>query len=129
MPSKNTNLLTKIIIFIKNHFTVGKLYLILILLVISISIIGDRNTSSVEVIHNHEKALALSENPEKSKININTAPKEVLMTLPGIGEKLADRIIEYRTANGGFEVIQDIIKVNGIGKKKFEEMRDIISVD
>ena len=44
------------------------------------------------------------------QININTADKELLKTLDGIGENIAQRIIDYRTENGGFENIEDIMK-------------------
>lgn len=56
-----------------------------------------------------------------NSINPNTAPKELLMELPGIGEKLADKIIEYRN-NSKFNSPEDLINVNGIGKKKLEKI-------
>ena len=62
------------------------------------------------------------------KININTASAEELMNLPGIGEVYAKRIVEYRTTNGAFKTISDITKVDGIGKKRFEAIMDLISV-
>lgn len=62
-------------------------------------------------------------------ININTAPKEVLVGLDGIGDKMAQRIITYRTEHGPFETIQDIMKVNGIGDKKFEKIKSRITVN
>lgn len=62
------------------------------------------------------------------KININTASVEQLMTLPGIGEVYAKRIVEYRTLNGPFKAISDITKVEGIGKKRFESIMDQITV-
>lgn len=62
------------------------------------------------------------------KININTATAAELDTLPGIGTAYANRIIEYRNANGGFKKIDDIMKVKGIGEKTFEKLRDKITV-
>lgn len=62
------------------------------------------------------------------KININTADAETLMRIKGIGESLSQRIITYRTEHGPFEAIEEIVNVNGIGAKKFEDMRDMICV-
>ena len=56
-------------------------------------------------------------------ININTADINELSKLPGIGEAMAKRIITYRTKYGKFEVIEDIMKVNGIGTKTFESIK------
>ncbi len=61
------------------------------------------------------------------KININTASRVQLMKLPGIGEKTANKIIEYRK-NNTFQRIEDIKKVHGIGEKKFDKMKDLIEV-
>lgn len=63
-----------------------------------------------------------------NKININTADKEQLKTLPRIGDSLAERIIDYRNKNGTFKRIEDIKKVSGIGDKMFENIKDKISV-
>lgn len=62
-------------------------------------------------------------------ININEADAEELTALYGIGEKLSERIVEYREKNGQFEVIEDIMKVSGIGSKKIENIKDSISVN
>ena len=66
---------------------------------------------------------------EEDKVNINTASRRLLMTLDGVGERTAERIIEYREENGGFETAEDIMKVNGIGYEKFLELRDHITVE
>lgn len=64
-----------------------------------------------------------------SLININTADKEELTKLRGVGPVIADRILEYRQNNGAFETIEDIKKVKGIGPKTFEKMKDSITVN
>lgn len=65
---------------------------------------------------------------KKGKVNINTADKADLETLQGIGEATADKIIRYREENGKFKSIEDIKNVNGIGDKKFESIRDSITI-
>lgn len=62
-----------------------------------------------------------------NKININTCTKEELMSLPGIGEVLADRIIQYREKTP-FKKVEDLMNVSGIGEKKFESIKDMIIV-
>ncbi|MEJ2633708.1 MAG: helix-hairpin-helix domain-containing protein [Calditrichia bacterium] len=61
-------------------------------------------------------------------ININRADAGTLQNLPRIGPKMADRIIEYRNANGPFHSKKDLMKVKGIGKKTFENLEPLISV-
>jgi competence protein ComEA len=64
----------------------------------------------------------------KAKVNINTAPVSELETLPRIGPKVAQRIVDFRTKNGNFKRIEEIMKVQGIGEKTFEDIKDLISV-
>jgi competence protein ComEA len=63
------------------------------------------------------------------RININTASVDALVALPGIGPALAQRIVEYRQANGPFNRPEDITKVKGIGDGIFAEIKDLISVE
>jgi comEA protein len=65
----------------------------------------------------------------EKKININLAYTTDLQRLPGIGKVTADRIIEYREQNSGFAKIEDLMKVRGIGAKKFEKIKDLIKVE
>ena len=61
-------------------------------------------------------------------VNINTASKEKLITLSGIGESTAEKIINYREENGYFNTIDDLMNVPGIGESKFSALKDDITV-
>ena len=63
-----------------------------------------------------------------AKININTATQSELERLPGVGEAIAKRILEYRKSKGRFEKIEDIKNVKGIGDSKFNKLKDKIVV-
>jgi competence protein ComEA len=74
-------------------------------------------------------ASAYAQSPApKAKVNINTASASELETLPGVGPKVAQRIIDFRTKNGGFKKIEEIMKVQGIGEKVYEDLKDLIAV-
>ena len=62
------------------------------------------------------------------KININTADASQLQTISGVGPVTAEKIIEYRKANGKFSSIEDIKNVSGIGDKTFEKIRENITI-
>jgi competence protein ComEA len=61
-------------------------------------------------------------------VNINTASKEELMQLDGVGTVIAERIVEYREANGPFKAPGDIVNVKGIGPATYEKNKDRITV-
>lgn len=61
-------------------------------------------------------------------VNLNTATKEELMTLKGIGEAKAEDIIRYREKSGGFKKIEDIMKISGIKEAGFQKIKDDITV-
>ena len=71
-----------------------------------------------------------SENDNKNNlININDATIQELDTLPGVGEATANKIVNYREEKGKFNSIEEIKNVNGIGDKKYEELKNIISIE
>lgn len=82
----------------------------------------DKNSELKEI-----KKDSISETNQEIKIDINTADLKLLITLPGIGEQTALKIIEFRKENK-FDSIEDIMKVNGISQKKFEKIKKIIEV-
>ena len=61
-------------------------------------------------------------------VNLNTATLSQIATLPGVGEKAAQRIVEYREKNGGFKKIEELMNVKGIGEKSFLKLKPLISV-
>ncbi len=61
------------------------------------------------------------------KINLNTATKEQLKSLPGIGDKMSDYIIQYRREKP-FKQIRDLKKINGIGDKTFQKLAELVCV-
>jgi competence protein ComEA len=85
----------------------------------------------------HERALAApgvpafqsSESEERDTVELNTATATQLRTLPGVGERTAQRIIEYREEHGGFERIEDLMNVRGIGERTFLRLKPLIRVD
>lgn len=74
-----------------------------------------------------EKPATSTNLKSQSYIDLNLADKEELMTLPGVGEKTADKIIAYREAQP-FEKVDDLLKVSGFGKKKMEALKGLIAV-
>lgn len=69
-----------------------------------------------------------SSSGEGQKINVNLATAEELETLPGIGEVLAQRIIEHREKNGPFGSVDQLLEVSGIGESRLEDISDDVTV-
>lgn len=65
---------------------------------------------------------------QDNKVSINSASIDELMCLKGIGEKMANNIIQYRTNNGGFKSIEELMNVSGIGEKKFNQIKEFITL-
>ena len=62
------------------------------------------------------------------RVNINTADATALDTLPRVGPAMAERIIAWREANGGFSSIEDLLDVSGIGDATLDGMRDLVTL-
>ena len=62
------------------------------------------------------------------RIDLNTADKQALMTLPGIGESKADRILEYRQIHGRFSSTEELMNVSGIGSGVYEKLKDYVTI-
>lgn len=82
---------------------------------------------SAEAVEDTSASTAIVEEQASGLININTADASELMKLKGVGEKTAEKIIEYRVQTP-FEKPEDIMNVKGIGEKKFEDIKDHICV-
>lgn len=84
--------------------------------------IGEENINGISSLVSSPSEMGNS----SGKININSADTSELQKIPGVGEKTAEKIINYRN-NNSFSSIEDIKNVPGIGDKKFESMKDYIS--
>ncbi len=110
--------------------------LIFLLALVSGFVLRGVETASFKIVKNttvfapESEVITYVQNGEKNeKINLNEASAQELDGLYGIGEGLAKRIVDYRRKNGKFEVIQDIMKVSGIGEKTYNEIENHIYVE
>jgi competence protein ComEA len=89
--------------------------------------------SYISVQYRPGKTVTSNINDETSladkKININSADVYTLTLLPGIGRETALKIIHYRTENGAFTSVNDLINVKGIGVKKLEKIKKYVSIE
>jgi competence protein ComEA len=72
-------------------------------------------------------AVAAAKPAPAGKVNINTATAEQLTTLPGVGPKLAARIVEYRQKAGAFKSVQELMNVRGLGEKNLKKIEQYLS--
>lgn len=82
------------------------------------------NSSEISMPNSFEKVI----NGEKLMVNINTATVEELEQLPGVGEKIANYIINYREQNGAFKDVNDLLNVEKIGPKLLEKIKNNITI-
>ena len=84
--------------------------------------------SSVSLLSDHPSTAAVPKRSHKGLIDVNRATEQDFDALPGIGPKLAERITKYRQSVGAFHSLDDLRAVKGIGKKKFERIRPLVTV-
>ena len=81
------------------------------------------------LIQESDKTIYIATKANQPKISINKASIEELELLPSIGVVVATNIVNYRIANGGFKILDDLLKVERIGIKTFEAIRDLIKLE
>lgn len=87
-----------------------------------------RNLTDGEQITVQTKGASLDQPSTNTLISLNSASEATLETLPGVGPKLAARMIDWRTANSGFKKIEDLRQVGGIGDKLYAAIKDLVSL-
>ena len=84
--------------------------------------------SSVSLLSDRPDILAASKRSHRGLLDLNRATEREFDALPGIGPQLAERIMEYRHSVGAFHSLEELRAVKGIGKKKFERIRQLVTV-
>ena len=87
---------------------------------------ADLDTVNTQITLKDHDVLIIPAKQEEKRISINTASAEQLCTLPGIGEATAQKIVSYREENGLFQTTEDLVRVPGIGARKYEGLKDRI---
>ena len=75
-----------------------------------------------------QKSAPASSEKASGVVNLNTASAEQIALLPRLGAKVAQRVVEYRKANGGFKRVEDLMEVKGIGEKLFHTLKGHIAI-
>jgi competence protein ComEA len=97
-----------------------RMCLAVLAMVIGCGLTGSAQTAPTSKDAKASKAMAI--------VNLNTATVTELEALPGIGVRVAERIIEYRTQKGPFKKIEELMNVQGIGEKSFLKLRPQLTV-
>ncbi len=90
-----------------------------------VSVLGAGGLGAQEL---ERAAASKTEMASAATVNLNTATIVQLESLPGIGTRTAERILEYRQKNGGFKKVEELMNVRGVGEKSFLKMKPLITV-
>lgn len=103
---------------------------VLCVLVCVTAVAGAPSFEPVAVVYpeNVSSETLLSTTTVHERINLNTATRAQLMTVNGIGEKLADNILLYRELYGGFHSVEELLLVDGIGEQRYTQWKDFFTV-
>lgn len=91
------------------------------------SCLGQAGASTVESGSN-ESSSSATVTPGSTLVNLNTATQSQLEELPGVGPSYATAIIDFRSKNGGFKSVEDLRDVKGIGDKRFEDLKSLVTI-
>ena len=89
----------------------------------------NKEQDSLESIEKEPKISKKELKLREKSINLNSAGLDELVSLPGIGTSTAEKIIEYRNKKGKFKSVQQIMNVKGIGEKKFQKIKDYLTIE
>ena len=98
----------------------------------ALELLGNRDKAlsiPVDSIKETKNSTKILSQKLKEKININTASAQELELIPGIGPVLSQRILKYRKDIGRFQSIEELKKISGIGEKRFEQIKDYVTVE
>ena len=99
--------------------------LLLILTVVALAAVG---TAAEQKSPASDAKAPAAKATATAPVNLNTATQAQLETLPGVGAKAAQRILEYRQKNGNFKKVEDLMNVKGIGEKAFLKLKPLLTV-
>lgn len=87
---------------------------------------ADTSSLNLTLVLKDNDVIVIDKKSQEEKISINTASLEELCTIPYVGEKTAQKIIDYRQQNGPFQTLEELMNIKGIGEKKFAKMQEYI---
>ena len=92
------------------------------------ALIGRSSGDNILYIHPEATAPAVDIMDDTRKMDLNALGLEQLMELPGIGQTLAQRILDYKEENGPFASVDELLNVKGIGESRLEQLREYLTV-